>query len=299
MSSYLLSECFCEQVFKDAEFDTLGILDSKVTMPFLTYIENEKYLDKLLNNPYISAVITNEELYEKYLKNKSYGCYICNNPRLVFFKLHNRLSVQNGYRRSKFTTKFGDDCEISPLAHISKNNVIIGNHVIIEEFVSIKENVTIGDYSIIRAGTVIGGNGFEFKKDGQSLFHVEHCGGVIIGENVEIQYNCCIDKAVYPWDNTEIGNYSKLDNLIHIGHAVKISERVMIPALAAIGGRVEIANDAWIGLASVIRNGLHIGTNARANMGAVVTKDIENDQSVSGNFAIEHKQFIERLKKGE
>lgn len=299
MRKFLLSECFRENVQKDAEFEALGILDSRVKLPFLTFIENESYIDKLFHNPHISAVITNVAIYEKYLKDIDCGCYICTNPRLSFFKLHNSLSLQSEYQRLKFETKIGNDCEVSPLAHINKNNVIIGNHVIIEEFVSIKENVIIGDHSIIRAGAVIGGTGFEFKKDKDSLFHVDHCGGVIIGKHVEIQYNSCVDKAIYPWDNTEIGDYSKLDNLIHIGHAVKIRERVMIPAMAAVGGRVEIGDDSWIGLASVIRNGLHIGSNARANMGAVVTKDIADNQAVSGNFAIEHKQFIERLKKGE
>ena len=151
MRKFLLSECFRENVQKDAEFEALGILDSRVKLPFLTFIENESYIDKLFHNPHISAVITNVAIYEKYLKDIDCGCYICTNPRLSFFKLHNSLSLQSEYQRPKFETKIGSDCEVSPLAHINKNNVIIGNHVIIEEFVSIKENVIIG--KLIPAGT--------------------------------------------------------------------------------------------------------------------------------------------------
>ena len=90
-----------------------------------------------------------------------------------------------------------------------------------------------------------------------------------------------------------------MDNLIHIGHAVKIGNNVMMPALSVIGGRVEIKDNAWVGIGSVVRNGLIIGENARINMGAVVTKDVNDNEAVTGNFAIEHTKFIKRLKRGE
>lgn len=299
MTTFRLSDFYRENVVKDGVFHTLGIIDSKVKLPFLTFIADKKYIDKLLKNEFISCIIATKEIYESCLKNTSYGCVISDQPRIDFFKLHNYLSTQEIYQRPQYETKIGSNCNISPLACISKNNVTIGNDVVIEEFVSVKENVVIGDHSVIRAGTIIGGCGFEFKKNEKEVFRVEHCGGVNIGSNVEIQYNCCIDKAIYPWDDTEIGNDSKLDNLIYIAHAVKIKERVMMPALVAVGGRAEIQDDAWIGLAAAVRNGITIGSNARANMGAVVTKDVEANQAVSGNFAVEHSKFIDKLRKGE
>ena len=79
---------------------------------------------------------------------------------------------------------------------------------------------------------------------------------------------------------------------------VKIDERTMIVANSGIGGRTNIGYDTWIGLGATLRNGIDIGNNSRANIGAVVTKDISDNESVTGNFAIEHKIFIDKMRRG-
>ena len=73
----------------------------------------------------------------------------------------------------------------------------------------------------------------------------------------------------------------------------------MVAANAAIAGRVQIRKNAWIGLGACIRNGVTIGCGARANMGAVVTKDVFDHESVTGNFAMEHSKFLEKMRKSE
>ena len=295
MSNLQLSHFFSNPLH-DGYFKVLGIIDSSTHEEILTFIDHPKFLEKLLSKDNITCILTNHEVYDILPSNHRYGVVICKDPRNTFFQFHNKLSTNKDYVRKQFDTIIGEGCEISELASISKNNVRIGKNVTIEEFVSIKENVVIEDNSIIRAGTIVGGCGFEFKKEGDTQYQVKHLGGVKIGHDSEIQYNCAIDKAVYPWDDTTIGNYTKIDNLIHVGHAAKIGNNVMITALSVIGGRVEIKNNAWIGIGSVIRNGLIIGDNARTNMGAVVTKNVNDNESVTGNFAIEHSKFIKRLK---
>ena len=91
-------------------------------------------------------------------------------------------------------------------------------------------------------------------------------------------------------------DFVKIDNLVHIAHAAKIGKRTMIVANSGIGGRVTIGKDSWIGFGTTIRNGVTIGDKARINMGAVVTKSVKEYESVSGNFAISHEEFIRRLK---
>lgn len=297
-SRFKLTDFFSnDEVLQNCEFSSLGILDSNYEQSMLSFIEEEKYFSKLIDNKNIVAVITVKEMAEK-LKKMGYGVVVKEDPRISFFLLHNELSCNNKYARKEYKTIIGNNCSISPLSYVSPVNVFIGDNVIIEEFVSIKENTTIGDNSIIRAGTVVGGNGFEMKKVRDEVFSIKHLGGTKIGKNVEIQYNCTIDRAIYPWDDTVIEEYSRLDNLIHIGHAAKIGRRVIMPAQSVIGGRTIIEDDAWIGIGAVVRNGLKIGKNARCNMGAVVTKNVKNDEAVSGNFAIDHKRFIEKMKKG-
>lgn len=280
------------EMLKDGEFTSLGLAVSVCEEKLLSFIENEKYIDSLSDK--ITCLITTKEIGEK-LKDR-YGVIISNNPRMDYFKVHNKLSSIKGYKREEFDTIIGERCEISNLASISKNNVRIGNNVKIEEFAVIRENTVIGDNSIIRAGVVLGGEGYEYKRVDGVIMNVNHCGGVIIGENVEVQYNGCIDKALYPWDNTIIGSYSKLDNLVHIEHGVKIGERCLIASRTTFGGRTVIGDDSWVGLGAIISNGLTLGNKVSISLGSVVTKNLKDGEKVSGNFAINHEKYIDFIK---
>lgn len=272
-------------------FDTLGLVQSNTEKSICTFIDNEKFIEDIPDR--VSVILTKEELKEAL---QNYNCCIVESPRIAFFQLHNSLCNCKDYRRNTKPTRIGKNCGISDSAYIANKNVFIGNNVVIEEFVSIKENVAIGDNCVIHAGTVIGGEGFEFKRDKDTVLSVSHAGGVRIGENVAIQYNVCIDKAVYPWDDTVIEDYVKIDNLVHIAHAVKVGVGTMIVANSGVGGRTVIGENSWIGFNATIKNGLKLGNNTRVNMGAVVTKDVEAEGSVSGNFAIPHSQFIKHIK---
>lgn len=293
ISKYLDELNIDYELKNEDEISSLGLAGYNDGDKVATFIESSKYIDELSDS--VVLVITNKETINEI--NDELGAIIVDKPRETYFRLHNLLCNYEEYVGVNNKTTIGEGCSISPLAVIADNNVIIGNNVVIEEFVVIRENTIIGDNTIIRAGCKIGGEGFEFKNVGDEVFPVKHVGKVCIGRDVEIQYNTCIDKAIYPWDKTEIGNYVKIDNLVHIGHAVKVKERTMIVANSGIGGRTNIGKDAWIGFGATLRNGIDVGDNSRANIGAVVTKNILENESVTGNFAIEHKKFIETLKK--
>ena len=292
ISTYLDKLDIKYNVHNEVEVDSLGLADYNNGDRVVTFIENENYVGSVTSN--VKLIITNESVYKKI--HSDVGVVIVKNARDTFFRLHNLLTKEKDYNSNNLRTKIGLNCDISPLAVIAKNNVIIGDNVKIEEFVVIRENTRIGDNSIIRAGSRIGGEGFEFKKNDTEVMAVKHVGWVEIGKNVEIQYNTCIDKAIYPWDKTFVGDDVKIDNLVHIAHGCKIGNRTMIVANSGIGGRTVIENDSWIGFGATIRNGLHVGSRSRANMGAVVTKSIPSGEAVSGNFAINHHDFIEKMK---
>jgi len=238
-------------------------------------------------------ILTTDDIANKI---ENIGVCIVDNPRILFFQIHNYLRNNENYRRNEFKTKIGSGCNISQLSSIAKNNVIIGDNVVIEEFVVIRENTTIENNVIVRAGTIIGGTDFEFKRTSEEVLSVEHLGGVIIGNNVEIQQNSTICRAIYPWDNTIIGDYSKIDDLVQISHGAKIGREVFIVALSGVGGRTIIGDNTWIGYSTTISNGLKIGKDVRVNIGSVVTKNVADGESVTGNFAIEHSLFIKHIK---
>ena len=145
-------------------------------------------------------------------------------------------------------------------------------------------NAKIGKNVIIGAGTVIGGEGFGYMPDEDgSLVQFPHIGGIIIEDDVEIGANVCIDRGAL--GDTIIGRGTKIDNLVHVAHNVKIGKNCQIICLVGIGGSVEIGDNSFVGISACIRNQIKIGKNATIGMGAVVIKDVPDNATVIGNPA--------------
>lgn len=280
------------QIINEQPFEVLSLANQTPPTDAIAFLDQAGFADKV--SPKVKMLITTEELKDALTGN--YGLVVCSNPRRVFFELQNFLVKEKKLCRETFKTKIGRDCKISSLSSIAENNVIIEDGVTIEEFVVIRENTYIGENTIIRSGVVIGGQGFEFKPLEDIMLSVEHSGGVIIGENVEIQYNSSIDRALYIWDDTVIGDDCKIDNLVHLSHGVKLGNRCLVVAQSGIGGRTVIGENVWIGLGATVKNAIEIGDMSRVNMGAVVSKDVPQKASVTGNFAIEHSKFMDHIK---
>lgn len=282
------------KIMSEKPFDYLALTESTIRQSNCVYVEDEKYIDSVKGS--VTMVLTKEKLMPCFM-DKPVGLCVVDYPRSLFFDIHNYLSDKEYYVRRNFKSTIGENCAISKMSSIAENSVRIGNNVVIEEFVVIRENTSIGDNTVIRAGCIIGGQGYEFKRKDVGVMGVFHAGGVRIGKHVEIQYNTCVDKGVYPWDDTVVGDYCKIDNLVHIAHGVKLDKGVMVVANAGIGGRTTVGEKTWIGLAATVSNGITVGGKARANIGSVVTRSVPDRGSVTGNFAIEHSKFISNLKK--
>lgn len=145
-------------------------------------------------------------------------------------------------------------------------------------------NAKIGKNVIIGAGTVIGGEGFGYMPDENGeLIQFPHIGSVIIEDYVEIGANVCIDRGAL--GDTIIGRGTKIDNLVHVAHNVKIGKNCQIICLAGIGGSAEIGDNSFVGISASIRNQIKIGQNVIIGMGAVVVKDVPDNTKVAGNPA--------------
>ena len=144
--------------------------------------------------------------------------------------------------------------------------------------------VSIGQRVRIGAGARIGFDGFGYEKNEDGVWeHFPHRGRVNIGDDVDIGRNTCIDRGTL--GDTEIGDGTKIDNLVHVAHNVKIGRNCMIIALTCIGGGVVIGDDSYVGIGSSIRDQIKIGEGAFIGMGAVVVKDVEENATVVGNPA--------------
>lgn len=140
--------------------------------------------------------------------------------------------------------EIGDNTVIYPFVYIGRGS-IIGSSCLIYSNVTIRERVMIGTRVIIHAGAVIGSDGFGYVLEGGRHHKIPQVGGVIIGDDVEIGANVTIDRATT--GNTIIGNGTKIDNLVQIGHNVKIGEDTIIVAHVGIGGSATIGNHVMLG----------------------------------------------------
>ena len=128
---------------------------------------------------------------------------------------------------------------------------------------------------LIRSGSTIGVEGFEHKRLRNGLIlSVIHDSNVVIGREVEIGGNNTVAKGFMGQD-TKIGDFTKTDCLVHIGHCAQIGARCLIPACAMIAGSTIIGDDVWIGPNASISSSLKIGNGAFVTLGSVVVSDVE------------------------
>ena len=281
---------------RNADFSTIGYLNFKNISGMLVYINDEKYIKDLYDNKNISSVITTKDYSKTVLENTECGVLVAENPEKTFYLIHNYLYRETSfYKKEEFQTRIGENANISSQAIIADKNVVIGKNAIIEPGATIMEGVKIGDNCVIGANTTIGTRGFQYYRNEDEAFYIEHIGGVVIQDNVEILSGSCVASGLI--NPTCLGKNTKIDNLVHIGHSAYLGERVLVTAGAVVGGSVYIGSRSWIGINSVICASVIIEEDAFICMGAVVTKDVAKGQKVAGNFAVDHKKQIEFVKK--
>ena len=276
------------EAVREKEVKALGYISSP-EKNICAFVEEKRFVRNIPDN--VDMLIIKKDMEEAVRLKKGIGYVIVDHPRNVFWGIHNSLAGSH-YVREQKENQISKSAVISPKAEISSHNVVIGDNVVIEAFATIYENTTIGDDCKISSGCRIGGVGFQENKNGKYIETVNHYGGVTLKKGVELQSNSCIDRALFPWQDTVIGSYTKIDNLVHIAHAVKIGDACMLTANVTIAGFCQIGDEVWIGLGSILRNGIHVGNRARINMGSVVVDNVEEDMSVSGNYAIDHTRFL-------
>jgi UDP-3-O-[3-hydroxymyristoyl] glucosamine N-acyltransferase len=160
----------------------------------------------------------------------------------------------------------------------------IGEGTFIHSSAFIGPNVRIGSGCRIGPGAVIGWEGFGYSPDPDGGWQRKpESHGVVIGDNVDIGANACIDRGSYR--DTVIGEGCKVDNLVHIAHNARIDRHCLIIAGAEVSGSVVIGEGVWVGPNACIKEHLTIGARAMVGIGAVVIRDVAENTTVVGNPA--------------
>ena len=134
------------KVVRDGAFEVLGKCKDRPPLPFLTYLEDERFVEIINKNEMITCVITKKE-FINIITRKNVGIIISKYPKYCFFLLHNNL-IQNKIEKK---IEIGEGCAISSNVNFNAEYIKIGNNVIIEDNVSINGATIIEDNAIIRA----------------------------------------------------------------------------------------------------------------------------------------------------
>ena len=175
--------------------------------------------------------------------------------------------------------------------------VVIGDHVVIGDNAIIYPNVVIyhdcqiGDRVILHAGVVIGADGFGNAKDGDAWIKIPQIGRVVIGHDVEVGANTCIDRGAL--DDTVIGDGVKIDDQIMIGHNCRIGDHTAIAACAGISGSTVIGKRCIIGGAAMFSGHNEITDDVTISGGTAVIKDIRKPGQYTGVFpSLQHADWL-------
>jgi UDP-3-O-[3-hydroxymyristoyl] glucosamine N-acyltransferase len=184
----------------------------------------------------------------------------------------------------------GDDALIYSNVTIEAGSVI-GEKTIVYPQVSVYERTKIGRRCIIHSGAVIGADGYGFATEGGKHHKIPQIGIVRIEDDVEVGAGTCIDRAAL--GETVIGEGTKIDNLVQIGHNVRIGRHCLLVSQVGIAGSTELGDYVVVAGQSGFGGHLKVGDRVQVAAKSAVLEDVESGK-VMGSPAIPFREFARR-----
>jgi len=190
--------------------------------------------------------------------------------------------------------KLGDRVTLSAGCYVGPD-VTVGDDCMLFPKVTVYERTVIGARARIHAGAVIGSDGFGFApkiRDGKPEGHqkIYHLGRVVIGSDVEIGANACIDRGTL--GDTILGDQVKLDNMVQIGHNTHLDTGACVCGSAALAGSSSLGKFVYVGGLTGISNKVHMADGSKVGAVSFVTKDVPPGVVMMGNPAREYSEHF-------
>tara|TARA_B100000401_G_scaffold74780_1_gene46308 strand:+ start:13696 stop:14679 length:984 start_codon:yes stop_codon:yes gene_type:complete len=301
-------ECETVNIAKGYSFDDFVSLNNIKNNSLSFLYDNEKLKNKLPTNT--SLICTKRKIKEL---NSEQKLIIVNNVQKSVAKISNIFFRDfNQKEKNKLDRPvIGKECEIGDNVKI-ENGAVIGNNVKINHGAIIGHSCVIGDETkvgsnstisnsilgeniYIGSNTSIGQRGFGFYLNNKKNYNIYHSGRVVIQSNVSIGSGCTIDRGSFC--DTTIGENTYLDNLCHVAHNVEIGSNCAFAAMTGIAGSTKIGNNVLTGGQAGIAGHITVGNNVRIAAKSGVFQNLNDNESVMGNPAVNLYKFIKNYKK--
>lgn len=271
------------------DFPVLGMNEIHVVEPGdIVFVDHPKYYDKALQSA-ATIILINKDVDCP----KGKALLISDDPFRDFNKLTTHFnpfkSCQNSISESAV---LGLNTIVQSNAFIG-NNVVIGNNCLIHANVTINDSCIIGNNVTIHSGTVLGGDAFYYKNRPEGYDKLISGGKVVIENGVDIGANCTIDRGVT--GETTIGEGTKIDNLVQIGHDTIIGKKCLIASQVGIAGCVVVEDEVTLWGQVGVRSDITIGKKAVVLGQTGVTKSVEGGKVYSGNPIQEARQQLKEI----
>ena len=272
-----------------SDFEITGINEIHVVESGdIVFVDHPKYYQKALESAATTILI-----------NKEVDCpegkslLISDDPFRDFNKITNHFNPFINSKESIATSaSIGKGTIVQPNVFIG-NNVSIGKACLIHPNVTIYDNTVIGDNVVIHANTVLGADAFYYKNRPEGFDQLISGGRVILKDNVHIGASCTIDKGVT--GDTTIGNGTKIDNQVHVGHDTKIGKKCLIASQTGIAGCVTIEDEVTLWGQVGTNSGITIGKGAVILGQTGVTKSIPGGKTYFGTPISESREKLKEL----
>lgn len=282
-----IAEIIGAQYVGDDDFPVLGTNEiHRVKKGEIVFVNHPKYYDKALNSD-ATIILIDKELECPEGK----ALLISDDPFRDFNVINSHFMPIQTFKSCGENVEIGEGSQIHSSVVIG-NEVKIGKNCIIMPNVVIGDRTEIGDNCIIQGGTILGGDGFYYRKLPTGYQKMLSVGKVILEDNVEIGANCTIDRGVT--DVTQIGEGTKIDNLIQIGHDTVIGKRCLIASQVGVAGCCNIGDDVTIWGQVGISSDIKIEDKVVILAASGVSKDLKSGKTYFGAPAEEAKSYYKK-----
>lgn len=252
----------------------------------IVFVDHPKYYDKALNSA-ATTIIINKEVEAPAGK----ALIFSDDPFTTFNNLTLHFSPKQAWPNLS-DNKIDPSALIAPGVVLGRN-IKIGARTVIHPNVVIYDNATIGDDVEIHSNSVIGSHAFYYKKADGKFTKMHSCGEVTIQNRVEIGAGCTIDKGVT--GSTTIGEGSKVDNSVHIGHDTVIGKNCLVAAQVGIAGCVIMEDDITLWGQVGVRSDITIGKGAVVLAQTGISKGLEGGKTYFGSPVSESRDKLKEM----